>query len=644
MPKETRTTIEGFLRLNREADLLRFSTAGSVDDGKSTLIGRLLSDCKCIYEDHLAAVKQDSKRLNREGVDLALLTDGLKAEREQGITIDVAYRYFSTPRRRFIIADTPGHVQYTRNMATGASTADLAVILVDARHGVLTQSRRHAFIASLLGIPHVLVAVNKMDLVDYAQSVYDRICADFADFAARLQIRDLSYIPISALAGDNVVTRSERMPWYAGVPLLAHLETVQVAGDRNLIDLRFPVQYVNRPNLDFRGFCGTVASGIVRAGDEVMALPSGRTTRVKAIVTFDGNLDYAFPPQSVTLCLADELDISRGDMLVHPRNLPHLDRTAEAMLVWMSDEPFRPNKPYLVKHLTATVRAAFTQLHYRINPDGLHRETVDQLNLNEIGRVALDFYRPMMFDEYVRNRDTGSFIVIDPLTNGTVGAGMIIERMRRRPAEAHAAPVSRHINRERSLVASDARATLLKQKPVTLWLTGLSGSGKSTVARNLEKALVDAGHAGFVLDGDNVRHGLNRDLGFSAEERTENIRRVAEVARLMNEAGLIVITSFISPYREDRRQAREIIGAGRFIEVYLSTPIEVCEQRDAKGLYRQARAGEIASFTGVSAPYEEPEKADIELPTHQLTIEESVRSVLRTLEQRGFLQHGEYQP
>jgi len=632
-------TIGQFLTQTQQADLLRFTTAGSVDDGKSTLIGRLLSDCKSIYEDQLAAVRADSRRLNREGVDLALLLDGLKAEREQGITIDVAYRYFSTPRRRFIIADTPGHEQYTRNMTTGASTADLAVVLVDARHGVLTQSRRHAFIAALLGIRHVVVAVNKMDLVGYAEDVFNRIRDEFNHFATRLNVPDLVFIPISALEGDNVARRSERMPWHPGVPLLGHLENVQIAGDRNLVDFRFPVQYVNRPNLDFRGYCGTVAAGIVRPGDEVMALPSRRTTRVASIETAEGRLAYAFPPQAITLCLEDELDVSRGDMFVHPRNLPHQERSFDATLVWMSATPFEPGAPYLLKHTTQTVRAVFTGLQYRINPDGLHHEPAEQLGLNEIGRVAGETYRPLFFDEYARNRATGSFIVIDPRTNGTVGAGLIIERGTRRPAAPRraAAPVSRNIVREGSLVSAADRERLLRQKPATVWLTGLSGAGDGGLARALEKRLLDAGHLAYALDGDNVRHGLARDLGFSADERAENIRRVAEVARLMNEAGLIVITSFISPCREDRRGAREIVGAPAFVEVALTAPIEVCERRDTKGLYARARRGEIEAFTGVTAPYEEPEHADLTLPTHAMSVAECVDRILDILRRRGLL-------
>jgi bifunctional enzyme CysN/CysC len=636
-------SLETFLRQNPQRDLLRLTTAGSVDDGKSTLIGRLLYDSKAIYDDQLAALQQDSRKLNREEPDLALLTDGLRSEREQGITIDVAYRYFSTPRRRFIIADTPGHEQYTRNMATGASTANLAVILIDARRGVMTQSRRHGFIASLLGIPHVLVVINKMDLVDYAETVFEDIRAEYGDFAAKLSFRDLAFIPISALRGDNVVHPHARMPWYQGVPLLAHLETVHIASDRNLIDLRFPVQYVNRPTPDFRGYCGTVASGVVRVGEEVMALPSGKTSRVRSIVTFDGPLSYAFPPQSVTLCLEDELDIGRGDVLAHPGNLPQVASEVEAMLVWMSETPFKPGQPYLVKHLTRTVRAVFTRLIYRVDPNELHREAADALRLNEIGRVTVELFRPILCDEYARNHATGSFIVIDPVSHCTVGAGMIITRSRpitaKRLGSAVAGPVSLNITPESSRVGPGARAAVLRQQPVTLWLTGLSGSGKSTIALGVEERLVAAGHACYVLDGDNLRGGLNRDLGFSAKDRSENIRRVAEVARLFNDAGLIVLTSFISPYRADREAARQIIGPAVFVEAFVDAPLEVCEHRDPKGLYRKARAGKIEGFTGVSAPYEPPDCPDFILPTDSLSVDDAVARVIAELVRRGCIRN-----
>ena len=631
---ENTTNVQAFLRQNQESELLRFSTAGSVDDGKSTLIGRLLQDSKSIYDDQLAALTRDSARLNREEIDLALLTDGLKSEREQGITIDVAYRYFSTPRRRFIIADTPGHEQYTRNMATGASTASLAIVLIDARNGVLTQSRRHGFIASLLGIPHVVVCINKMDLVDYSQDVFERIRKEYTQFTSRLRIPDILYIPISALRGDHVVDRSTHMPWYEGPTLLTHLESVETTGDRNLVDLRFPVQLVNRPNLDFRGFCGTVASGVVRRGDTITVASSGRRTRVKAITTFDGESPLAFAGQSVTLQLEDEIDIGRGDMLCHPANMPRATRTTEAMVVWMQETPLRAGMTYLIKHTTQSVRGAVARLHYRVDPDTLHRADVSQLGLNDIGRITLETFKPLFWDSYEHNRATGAFIFIDPLTNATAGVGMLMDRIVQRD---DATPASHNITREASLVTPAQRETLLRQKPATLWMTGLSGSGKSSIARALEKRLVDSGHAAFVLDGDNVRHGLNRDLAFSAEDRTENIRRVAEVCRLFNEAGVITLTSFISPYRHDREQARAVVGDERFLEIFVDAPLAVCEQRDPKGLYRKARAGEITSFTGVSAPYEVPEKPALRIDTTTSSAEAAADAILAELTRRGWL-------
>ncbi|MEI8242091.1 MAG: sulfate adenylyltransferase subunit CysN [bacterium] len=628
------TSVQEFLLRNQESDLLRFSTAGSVDDGKSTLIGRLLQDSKSIYDDQLAALTKDSARLNREEVDLALLTDGLKSEREQGITIDVAYRYFSTPRRRFIIADTPGHEQYTRNMATGASTASLAIVLIDARNGVLTQSRRHGFIASLLGIPHVVVCINKMDLMDYSQEVYERIRKEYTQFTSRLRIPDILYIPISALRGDNVVDRSTRTPWYDGPTLLTHLESVETTGDRNLVDLRFPVQLVNRPNLDFRGFCGTVASGVVRTGDEVTVASSGRRTRIKAITTFDGELPLAFAGQSVTLQLEHEIDIGRGDMLCHPANMPRATRTAEAMVVWMQDAALRPGMTYLIKHTTQSVRGSIARLHYRVDPDTLHRVDVPQLGLNDIGRITLETFKPLFWDPYEHNRATGALIFIDPLTHATAGVGMLMDRIVQRE---EATPASSHITRETSLVAPAQREALLRQKPATLWMTGLSGSGKSSIARALEKRLMDGGHAAFILDGDNVRHGLNRDLGFSAEDRSENIRRVAEVCRLFNEAGVIVLTSFISPYRRDREQARTVVGDAHFLEVFVDAPLAVCETRDPKGLYRKARAGEITSFTGISAPYENPESPDLRIDTSACSVDGAVDAIIAELTRREWI-------
>jgi len=645
-------TLEAFLKQVQEADLLRFTTAGSVDDGKSTLIGRLLHDSKNIYEDHLASLAKDSRGLGREEIDYALLTDGLKAEREQGITIDVAYRHFATPRRRFIIADTPGHEQYTRNMVTGASTANLAIVLIDARNGVVTQSKRHGFIASLLGIPHMVVAVNKMDLVDYSQAAFEEICEEYREFCAKLPARDVVFIPMSALRGDNVVERSANMPWYDGPPVLSHLENVHIASDQNLIDLRFAVQYVLRPNQDFRGYCGTVASGVMRVGDEVIALPSGKTTRVARIIAAGDEVDHAFPPQSVVVCLEDEIDVSRGDMIAHAANRPWVAGDIEAMLIWMDAKPLELGRQYVIKHTTRSVRGRLTELKYRIDPNTLHREPAKSLGLNEIGRIGMQLLRPILCDDYARNRQTGGFVVIDPVTNFTCGAGMVIDRSHRYEASRHAdaarhPDASRHPELDsgsiRNLtphvghVSTEDRQRLFGHRPVTVWLTGLSGSGKSTLAYALEKRLTEEGHACFVLDGDNIRHGLNKDLGFSAEDRAENIRRVAEVAKLLNDAGLIVITSFISPFRADRADARDIIGDERFIEVFVDAPIDICEQRDPKGLYAKARKGEIAEFTGVSSPYEPPESPSLVVLTSEMAADACVEAAMGHLKGQAAL-------
>ena len=616
------------LHRDGDPDLLRFTTAGSVDDGKSTLIGRLLHDADALYEDHIEALKKAAGGRGDE-IDFSFITDGLKAEREQGITIDVAYRYFATSKRRFIIADTPGHEQYTRNMATGASTADLAVILIDARLGVLTQSKRHGFISSLLGVPRLVVAVNKMDLVGYDRDVFERIKDEYADFTTRLGFGDLTFIPVSALRGDNVVHKSRRMPWFDGIPLLTHLENVYVGGDRNLIDFRFPVQRVVRPDQSFRGYSGQIAAGVVRPGDEIIVLPSGQRSQVTRIVTYDGDLAYAFAPLCVTLCIADDMDISRGDMIVHPKNLPHVERSVEAMVVWMSDQPLAVEKTYLVKHGSAVVKGSCAEIQYRVDPNTLRRDEGTQLGLNDIGRARFSFFKPLLVDEYQRSRQTGSFIVIDPLTNVTVGAAMVIARAGTDQVSRQGAQgtVSRDISWQRGKVTADDRARLLRQRAATIWLTGLSGSGKSGIAMELEQRLIEAGHACFVLDGDNIRHGLNRDLGFSPNDRQENIRRIAEVAKLFNDAGLFVITAFISPYREDRGAAREIIGTERFVEVYLSASLDVCERRDPKGLYAKARAGQIAEFTGVSAPYEPPLVPDLTIDTGASSLDESVATL-----------------
>ena len=632
--------IEGFLDRNQSKELLRFSTAGSVDDGKSTLIGRLLYEANSLYEDQLAALRKDSTKFMREELDLSLVMDGLKAEREQAITIDVAYRYFSTPKRHFIIADTPGHEQYTRNMATGASTADLAVVLIDASKGVLIQSKRHAFIASLLGIQHMVVAVNKMDLAGYSEEVFRKIQDDFGTFAEKLQITDLVYIPVSALNGDNVVRMSEKMPWYDGSPLLRHLENVHVMGSRNLIDLRFPVQYVNRPNMNFRGYAGRIASGTIGKGDEVLVLPSQRRTKVRSIVTFDGELAKAFAPQSVTVTLEDDVDVNRGDMLVHPHNIPHVYREIDAILIWMDPSPMQIGKVYLVKHTTQLLKGSVTGLNFKINPETLGREKAAELRLNEIGRVTVQLFKQIFCDEYSRNRETGSFIVIDPMTYATVAAGTIIERGRLSSAAKLAETgkaKNKIIHRQEGAVTPADRAKLLRQRPATLWFTGLSSSGKSSLAFELEKRLMAAGHLCFVLDGDNVRHGLNRDLSFSPPDRTENIRRVAEVARLFNEAGVIVLTAFISPYRADRGHAQEIIGAGQFIEIYTDSPVSVCERRDPKGLYEKAKAGLIPEFTGINAPYEVPQNPAIHLKTGEESLDVSAEKVYNYLRRNGFL-------
>ena len=612
--------IHAYLKQHEHKDLLRFLTCGSVDDGKSTLIGRLLYDAKMIYEDQLAALHKDSESFGTTNTDFdpALLLDGLKAEREQGITIDVAYRYFSTSKRKFIIADTPGHEQYTRNMATGASTCNLAVVLIDARHGVIAQTKRHSFICSLLGIKHVVVAVNKMDLVDWSQAVFDQIRSDFNGATARLDFADVHFIPVSALLGDNVVDKSDHMPWYTGPGLLHHLENVTIASDRNLVDMRFPVQYVIRPNLNFRGFAGTIASGVLRKGDEVMVLPSRQMSTIKDIVTYDGSLAEAFPPQAVTVTLADEVDISRGDMLVHKNNLPKVSNEFDAMLVWMDEAASRAGQVFYIKQTTNTSPATLSDIRYKIDVNSMRkkdREGPLDLGLNEIARVRMTVHRPLVFDAHEKNRTTGSFILIHRITNATVAAGMILDRSTAKSAINDISPVSQNIHKETGLVSRGDREQLLGQQGSTIWLTGLSGSGKSTIAKELEKQLTAQGRLAFILDGDNIRHGLNRDLGFSAADRTENIRRVAEVAKLLADAGVIVITAFISPLITDRRNAREIVGSERFVEVFVDTPIDVCEARDPKGLYQKARAGDIPQFTGVSAPYEAPVTPEITVST-----------------------------
>jgi bifunctional enzyme CysN/CysC len=614
------------------AELLRIATAGSVDDGKSTLIGRLLYETKSIFEDQLESIERTSERRGDEQTDLALLTDGLRAEREQGITIDVAYRYFATPRRKFVIADTPGHIQYTRNMVTGASTANLALLLVDARKGVLEQTRRHALLSSLLGVPHLVLCVNKMDLVGYERRVYEEIREEFTAFAARLDVADLSFVPVSALAGDNVVAASAEMPWFHGRPLLGHLEDVHIASDRNLVDNRFPVQYVIRPqsagSRDYRGFAGSVAGGIFRQGDEVMVMPSRKASRIASIDTPDGPVEQAFPPMAVALRLEDDVDVSRGDLICRPTNQPTAGRRIEATICWFDETShLRTGAPYRLKHTTRWVAAEVEELRYRLDVDTLHRDLgAETLEVNDIGRVAIHTTSPLFFDEYRLNRTTGSFILVDPATDLTVAAGII-----RRPGdEAGAAAAAGNIAFHPGGLSREERRGALGTGGATIWMTGLSGSGKSTIAAAVEHALVSSGRAAFMLDGDNLRHGLNADLGFSAEDRDENVRRVGEVARILAESGTVAIASLVSPYREGRDRVRAIHEEAGipFHEVFVDTSLEECERRDPKGLYAKARAGEIGDLTGVGAPYEEPERPDL-VPSADL--EEAVRQVLGLL-------------
>jgi bifunctional enzyme CysN/CysC len=629
------TDIEAYLHQHEKKELLRFLTCGSVDDGKSTLIGRLLYDSKMIYEDQLAKLEQESvvHGTTGGGFDPAMLADGLKEEKEQGITIDVAYLYFSTAKRKFIIADTPGHVQYTRNMATGASTANLAVILIDARKGVLEQTKRHSFIATLLRIRHVLVAVNKMDLIDFDEDKFNQIRSDYRDFAARLDIPDLHFIPISALDGDNVVDRSERMPWYNGPTLINFLESVYIGSDRNLEDFRFPVQLVLRPNLDFRGFAGTVASGIVRVGDEVMSLPSRKTSRVKEIVTYDGNLEEAFAPMSVTLTLEDEIDTSRGDMIVRPGNIPRLEQKFDAMLVWMSDQPMLTGQQYEFKHTTKMVSGTISTLRYRVDVNTMKSEPAPTLELNQIGRVNVHLNQPICFDPYQKNKSTGAFIVIDRITNVTVAAGMILDR--RTSDDRHDAwdvePQSENLTTEISNVTSDERQARFGQSAVTVLITGMPGAGKTTTAYGVERRLFDRGRSATVLDGQNLRVGLARDLGFSGEDRSENLRRAAEVAKLINNAGMICVLALVSPNEETRRKAAQVVGDEKFLVIHLDAPPELCAERNLSA--RQDGAIEEAT-----ADYEPPQQADLVLDTSQLNPTECIDSVVNLLESRGVIQ------
>jgi bifunctional enzyme CysN/CysC len=618
------TDIEKYLRQHEKKSLLRFITCGSVDDGKSTLIGRLLYESKMLFEDQLAAIERDSKKWGTQGgdIDFALLVDGLAAEREQGITIDVAYRFFSTDRRKFIVADTPGHEQYTRNMITGASTADVAVILIDARRGVLTQSRRHSYLVSLIGIKKVVLAVNKMDLVDYSEQRFNEIVESYGQFARQIGLSDITPIPLSALKGDNMLEPSPHTPWYHGPTLMAFLETCEIDESRlQTTPFRMPVQWVNRPNLDFRGFAGQIAAGMIKPGDRVRVLPSGRESTVARIVTLNGDLPMAVAGQSVTITLTDEIDISRGDILATRQAPPEVADQFEATVVWMSDEPLLPGRPYLLKVGSQTVSATVTEPKYKVNVNTMEHLAAKKLELNEIGVVNLAFDRPIAFDPYTVNHDTGGFILVNRLTNNTVGAGMLHFALRR----------SHNIHMQHVDVDKIARAASKGQRPGVLWFTGLSGAGKSTIANLVEKKLHAIGRHTYLLDGDNLRHGLNKDLGFTEADRVENIRRVAEVTKLMVDAGLIVMTAFISPFRAERAMARSLLADGEFIEIHVDTPLEVAEDRDVKGLYKKARRGEISNFTGISSPYEAPEAPELTISTVELSAEEAADQVIARL-------------
>jgi len=626
------TDIAAYLHQHEHKSLLRFITCGSVDDGKSTLIGRLLYDSKMIFEDQLAALEADSKKVGTQGgeLDFALLVDGLAAEREQGITIDVAYRFFSTDKRKFIVADTPGHEQYTRNMVTGASTADLAVILIDARKGVLTQTRRHSYLVSLLGIRKIVLAINKMDLVDYSQAVFDTIVEEYRDFAQQIGLGEFVAIPVSGLRGDNITTRSENTAWYSGPTLMGHLESVEIEDPARHKPFRLPVQWVNRPNLDFRGFAGTIAGGVIRQGDRVRVLPSGRESTVARIVTMDGDLEHAIAGQAITLTLTDEIDISRGDVIAKPENLPGVADQFETVIVWMADEPLLPGRPYWLKLGTKRVAATITEPKYKVNVNTLEHLAAKKLALNEIGVCNISLDQPIAFDPYAECHETGSFILIDRLSNATVGAGMIHFALRR----------SQNIHWQALEVNTQARAAIKGQQPTVLWLTGLSGAGKSTIANLVEKRLHALGKHTYLLDGDNVRHGLNRDLGFTDADRVENIRRVAEVSRLMANAGLIVMVSFISPFRAERRMARALFQEGEFHEVHVDTPMSIAETRDPKGLYRKARRGELKNFTGIDSPYEAPEHPEIYIDTTANSPEASAEAIVEYLRRCGRLEAG----
>ena len=631
------TDIAEYLRQHEQKSLLRFITCGSVDDGKSTLIGRLLYDSKLVFEDHLAALEADSKRVGTQGgaLDFALLVDGLAAEREQGITIDVAYRFFSTERRKFIVADTPGHEQYTRNMVTGASTADVAVILVDARKGVVTQTRRHSYLVSLLGIRRVAVAINKLDLVDFSGEVFGEIAADYRAFASDVGLDDVTFIPISALLGDNVTVASSNTPFYDGPTLIEYLEQVEVDDDAESGPFRFPVQWVNRPDLSFRGFSGQIVGGSVRPGDRVRIVPSGIETTVERIVTGDGDLDRAVAGQSVTITVGDEVDVSRGDVIAAAADPAHVADQFECHLVWMGEEPMLPGRPYLLKIGTRTVMATVTHPKYKVNINTLEHVAATTLELNEIGVCNIGMDRPIAFDPYAEQRDMGGFILIDRFTNSTVGAGLLHFALRR----------SDNIHWQATEVDRVARRRSLGQRSAAVWFTGLSGAGKSTIANLVERRLHDLGFHTYLLDGDNLRHGLNRDLGFTDADRVENIRRAAEAARLMVDAGLIVLASFISPFRAERQMARDLFDAGEFIEVHVDVPLAVAEERDRKGLYAKARRGDLAHFTGIDSPYETPESPELRIDAAITAADENAELIIEYLRRARLLEvpHGDDQ-
>ncbi len=638
--------ITNFLDQDEKKDLLRLLTAGSVDDGKSTLIGRLLFDSKKLYDDQLSALERDSKRMGHAGddIDYALLLDGLKAEREQGITIDVAYRYFSTNKRKFIIADTPGHEQYTRNMVTGASTANLAILLVDARYGVITQTKRHTYIVSLLGIKHVVVAINKMDLVDYNQERFEEICADYKNFITGLDIPDINFIPISALKGDNVVEKSGVMPWYHGKSMLEFLETVHISSDRNFEDFRFPVQFVNRPDINFRGFSTTIASGIVKKGDTIKALPSGQTSVVTSILGASGEQEEAFPPQAVTITLKDEIDISRGEMIVHPDNLPRVERHFEAMLVWMDEKVMNPRTQFYIKHTTNTTKARFDEIKYKVDVNTMEKSAVERFELNEIGRVVLTTVKPLFFDPYKKNRETGSFILIDPVTHNTCAVGMIIDKLQDKDLPSRITDQEKEmIIRGESLVSTEEREQQLRQKGATIWITGLHGSGKNNLAYKLERYLFDMGAVAVLMDGSTVRSGLSKELDYSPADRAEHLRRVAEVCKILNDQGIICICSFISPKESIRQQVKQIINGtstnhqppttnpnenNRFHLIYMDVDLEQCKKHKP-GFYQKVEEGVYQDVPGIDEEFEKPVNPSIVLSSK--TEEANIHNIISYL-------------